>query len=104
MILVVRLICVFKKLKPSAYALAELMLSYMEYAIEFTFDFGDMSEQYYESVEGNFAKTVEFIAKNGLWEKYDKRLQQCVKWASVCGYGFADGIDDIYEETRLRYV
>ena len=94
----------FKKLKPSADALAELMLSYMEYAIEFTFDFGDMSEQYYESVEGNFAKTVEFIAKNGLWEKYDKRLQQCVKWASVCGYGFADGIDDIYEETRLRYV
>lgn len=74
------------------------------YAIEFTFDFGDMWEQYYESVEGNFAKTVEFIAKNGLWEKYDKRLQQCVKWASVCGYGFADGIDDIYEETRLRYV
>ena len=31
MILVVRLFCVFKKLKPFAYALAELMLSYMEY-------------------------------------------------------------------------
>lgn len=73
----------FKKLKPSADALAELMLSYMEYAI--------------------FDKTVQFIAKNGLWEKYDKRLQQCVKWSSVCGYGFADGIDDIYEEARSRY-
>lgn len=94
----------FKKLKPSADALAELMLSYMENAIEFTHDFGDMSEQYYVSVEGNFAKTVEFIAKNGLLEKYDKRLQQCVKWSSVCGYGFADGIDDIYEEARHRYV
>ena len=94
----------FKKLKPSADALAELMLSYMENAIEFTHDFGDMSEQYYVSVEGNFAKTVEFIAKNGLWEKFDKRLQQCVSWASVCGYGFADGIDDIYEEARHRIV
>lgn len=61
----------FKKLKPSADALAELMLSYMENAIEFTHDFGDMSEQYYVSVEGNFAKTVEFIAKNGLWEKFE---------------------------------
>ncbi len=80
------------------------MLSYMENAIEFTHDFGDMSEQYYVSVEGNFAKTVEFIAKNGLWEKFDKRLQQCVSWASVCGYGFADGIDDIYEEARHRIV
>lgn len=94
----------FKKLKPSADALAELMLSYMENAIEFTHDFGDMSEQYYVSVEGNFAKTVKFIAKNGLWEKFDKRLQQCVSWASVCGYGFADGIDDIYEEVRHRTV
>lgn len=93
----------FKKLKPSADALAELMLSYMEYAIEFTYDYGDMWEQYYDSVEGNFDKTVQFIAKNGLWEKYDKRLQQCVKWSSVCGYGFADGIDDIYEEARSRY-
>ena len=93
----------FKKLKPSADALAELMLSYMEYAIEFTYDYGDMWEQYYDSVEGNFDKTVQFIAKNGLWEKYDKRLQQCVKWSSVCGYGFADGIDDIYEEARARY-
>ena len=57
----------FKKLKPSADALAELMLSYMEYAIEFTYDYGDMWEQYYDSVEGNFDKTVQFIAKNGLW-------------------------------------
>ena len=53
----------FKKLKPSADALAELMLSYMEYAIEFTYDYGDMWEQYYDSVEGNFDKTVQFIAK-----------------------------------------
>ena len=74
----------FKKLKLSAYALSELMLSYKENAIEFTHDFGDMSEQYYESVEGNFAKTVELIAKNGLWEKFDKRFLQCVFWASAC--------------------
>ena len=94
----------FKKLKPSVDALAELMLSYMEYAIEFTYNFGDMWEQYYVSVVGNFDKTVQLIAKNGLWEKYDKRLQQCVKWSSGCGYGFADAIDYIYEEARLNYA
>lgn len=77
----------FKKLKPSADALAELMLSYMEYAIEFTYDYGDMWEQYYDSVEGNFDKTVQFIAKNGLWEKYDKRLQQfCEILGKLCRY------------------
>lgn len=69
----------FKKLKPSAEALAELMVSYMEWATKFTDDFGDMWEQYYDSVENNFDKTIKHIILYGLWDKYDKRLQQCVK-------------------------
>lgn len=87
----------FKKLKPSADALAELMVSYMEWATAFTFDYGDMWEQYYVSVEGNFDKTIKYIAKNGLWDKYDARLQQCVKWSARSGYGFADNIAEMYE-------
>lgn len=90
----------FKKLKPSADALAELMVSYMEWATQFTYDYGDMWEQYYDSVESNFDKTVKHIAANGLWEKYDKRLQQCVKWSEGNGYGFADAVADMYEEGK----
>ena len=90
----------FKKLKPSADALAELMVSYMEWATKFIYDYGDMWEQYYDSVVGNFDKTVKSIAGSGLWEKYDARLQQCVKWSEVNGYGFADIIADIYEEGK----
>lgn len=90
----------FKKLKPSADALAELMVSYMEWATQFTYDYGDMWEQYYDSVESNFDKTVKHIAANGLWEKYDKRLQQCVKWSDGNGYGFADAVADMYEEGK----
>lgn len=90
----------FKKLKPSADALAELMVSYMEWATQFTYDYGDMWEQYYDSVESNFDKTVKHIAANGLWEKYDKRLLQCVKWSDGNGYGFADAVADMYEEGK----
>ncbi len=49
---------------------------------------------------------VEFakhIATNGLWEKYDKRLQQCVKRSDGNGYGFADAIADMYEEGCWLY-
>lgn len=90
----------FKKLKPSADALAELMVSYMEWATQFTYDYGDMWEQYYDSVESNFDKTVKYIAVNGLWEKYDKRLQQCVKWSDGSGYGFADAVASMYKEGK----
>ena len=90
----------FKKLKPSADALAELMVSYMEWATKFTFDYGDMWEQYYDSVESNFDKTVKHIVVNNLWSKYDQRLQQCVKWSEGNGYGFADAIASMYEEAQ----
>lgn len=76
------------------------MVSYMEWATQFTYDYGDMWEQYYDSVESNFDKTVRHIAVNGLWEKYDMRLQQCVKWSDGNGYGFADAVADMYEEGK----
>ena len=93
----------FKKLKPSADAQAELMVSYMEWATQFTYDYGDMWEQYYDSVESNFEKTIKFIVTNGLWEKYSQRLQQCVEWSAGCGYGFADAIADLYEDVNAMY-
>lgn len=88
----------FKKLKPSAEALAELMVSYMEWATKFTYDYGDMWEQYYDSVESNFEKTIKYVVTNGLWKKFQPRLEQCVIWSDGNGYGFADAIGDLYEE------
>ena len=88
----------YKKLKPSADKLADLMLCYVENACQFTNDFGDMWEQYYTSVENNFEKTMAFIAKNNKLEHFKPRLRQCVEWASPCGWGFADTIADLYYE------
>lgn len=90
----------FKKLKPSEEALADLMVTYMENACQFTYDYGDMWEQYYISVEGNFEKTVQLIAKNNLWEYFDSRIKQCLRWASPCGWGFPDALEDLYEEAK----
>ena len=74
------------------------MLCYVENACQFTYDYGDMWEQYYTSVENNFEKTMAFIAKNNMLEQFKTRLKQCVEWASPCGWGFADTIEDIYYE------
>jgi len=86
----------YKKLKPSPDKLADLMLCYVENACQFTYDYGDMWEQYYTSVENNFEKTMAFIAKNNMLEHFKPRLRQCMEWASSCGWGFADTIADIY--------
>ena len=60
----------YKKFKPSADKLADLMLCYVENACQFTYDYGDMWEQYYTSVENNFDKTMAFIAKNNMLEQF----------------------------------
>ena len=65
----------FKKLKPSEDSVAELMVFYMENACQFTYDYGDMWEQFYDSVES---------------------------WASPCGWGFPDALNDMYEEMKAQ--
>lgn len=86
----------FRKLKPTPYKLADLMVFYMETACRFTYENGDMWEQYYTSVANNFDKTMEFVAKNNLLECFKPRLQMCVEYSSECGWGFDYTIETIY--------
>ena len=86
----------FRALKPSPELLADLMLTLPEMACQFTYDYGDMSEQFYNSAYNNFKAALEYMHKNNLLEAFKLRCKNCLKWASVCGYGFADDISDIY--------
>ena len=88
----------FKALSPSSELLADLMLTLAENACEFTHDFGDMWEGYYTSAENNFEAALKFISKHNLLDNFKLRAEQCVEWASVCGWGFCDSIPDIFDE------
>jgi hypothetical protein len=88
----------FKSLQPYCLFLADVMLYLPESACELTSCFGDFSEQFYNSAWSNYEKALEFIHHNGLLEEFRVRAERCVKWASNCGYGFADDIEDVFEE------
>lgn len=91
-----RAITDFKGLQPSPEALADVMLYLPESACELTYCYGDFSEQFYDSAYNNYSAALEFIAKNNLLDVFKRRAKQCVKWASRCGYGFADVIAEVY--------
>lgn len=93
-----RAITDFKGLSPSPEALADVMLTLPEVACEFTYEYGDMTESFYDGAVNNFIAALKYISANGLLDKFKSRAKQCVKWASPCGYGFADKIDSIYTE------
>ena len=88
----------FRSLNPSPELLGDLMITLPEMACKFTFDFGDMWEQYYNSAATNFGLALKFLEKNGLLEQFQHRCEDCVKYAKPCGYGFADEINELFYE------
>ena len=47
-------------------------------------------------------KTLRHIVLYDLWDKYDSRIKQCLRWASPCGWGFPDALNDMYEEMKAQ--
>lgn len=88
----------FASLKPSPEALADVMLTLPEAACLFTYTYGDMDEPFYNGAYNNFKRAIEFIAKHGLLEMFKQRCTDCVKYASPCGYSFADEMMDLFYE------
>lgn len=85
-----RAITDFRDLQPSPEMLADVMLTLPECACEFTYTYGDMEESFYNGAYNNFLAALKFMHKHNLLDDFKLRALDCVKWASVCGYGFAD--------------
>ena len=86
----------FRKLDISKEKLGDLMLYYVECGVEFTNDFGDISESFYTSVENTFDKSLSYFSKENVLKKYKDKAEQILKEADGIGWGFSDTIGDIY--------
>ena len=86
----------FRSLSPSSEMLGDLMLTLPEMACQFTSEYGDMSEQYYNSAVTNFELALKFLQKHNLLEQFQHRCEDCVKYAAPCGYGFSDEISNLF--------
>lgn len=88
----------FRGLKPSPEMVGDLMITLAEMACKFTYDYGDMWEQYYNSAYTNFKNALIYLQKNNLLDNFKLRCVDCVKYASPCGYGFAAEISELFHE------
>jgi hypothetical protein len=88
----------FKALHPSPELLAELMVTLPEMACQFTHDYGDMTESFYNSAASNFEAALKFLKKEDLLSKFKSRCEACVTNSHWCGYGFEDEINDLFNE------
>ena len=91
-----KIISDFKKLEPDAESLADVMLYYVECGVQFTNDFGDIDEPFYNSIAGMFNNAAKFIQENGLSEMFLARAQKIMEDTNDIGWGFHDEMLDIY--------
>jgi hypothetical protein len=87
----------YKKVSSSKMGLADIMLYYVEMGVKFTNTYGDIDEPFYNSMESMYKKAVEFIVKNLMKETFRDRCEQIVRDTEGIGWGFHDGLSDIYE-------
>ena len=86
--------------------LAELLVYYVEVANQFTLDYGDIDEGYYESVEESFQTAVDHLLsmKKTQIDKFKKRLKNVVDSTKDIGWGYHDTLTDIFYVAFEKHI
>ncbi len=88
----------FKKLEASKELLSELMLFYVATGVEFTNEFGDIDEPFYNSVASVYLNALKLMSKENILDKFADRAKKIVDDTSGIGWGFHDELGDIYSD------
>jgi hypothetical protein len=88
----------YKKISASKFGVADIMLYYVEVGVQFTNTYGDIDEAFYNSMESMYESAVKYIVRHGLQGQFGERCRRIVTDTSGIGWGFHDGLSEIYEE------
>ncbi|OGB83791.1 hypothetical protein A3F66_00595 [candidate division TM6 bacterium RIFCSPHIGHO2_12_FULL_32_22] len=93
-------ISAYKKSTGDNDGIIELMVFYVERGNQFTVDFGDINEQFYNSLISMFRKIVSILQKSSQFivDLYLPRLRAIVKSAEGIGWGYYGEISECIEE------
>ena len=89
----------FKKLTSDKALHIDLLLFYVENCVEFTNDYGDIGESFYNSAESVFGQAVKALNSAGkdVYEQFEQRINNIVDNATD-GWGFSDALAHIRDE------
>jgi hypothetical protein len=84
----------------------DLMITYVEQGVEFTRDYGDIDERFYNTMISMYKNVMRTISKSGdlgPFLKYKDRLEKIVKDADGTGWWFGEELAQIYHEVATEY-
>jgi hypothetical protein len=86
----------FKKYEPSNELVADLMLFYVETAVQFTNDFGDINEAFYSSIGSTYLSSLTLMRKENILNPFSERAKKVVMDTENIGWGLHDYLFEIY--------
>lgn len=89
----------FRELSKDELRTIDLMIHYVEEGVDFTNEYGDINDQFYNSMILMYRNVIDKIMdKQQLYNQFHVRLGTIVKETSGIGWGFHDVLSDIYGE------
>jgi len=91
-----REVSLFRKLSPPEDSVADVMLHYVECGVEFTNNYGDINEPFYNSIASMFYDACEYIQKNELQNLFKERCRKIMYATDGIGWGFHDELSQYF--------
>ena len=78
----------------------DLMLTYVENGTEFTHEFGDINESFYNSLESVLNEMAQLLMREGkeLYSRFRERIRRLATLVDGIGWGYGDAVrDQVYQ-------
>jgi hypothetical protein len=87
----------YRKATGDQHGTAELLMTYVENGASFTYEFGDIDERFYNSVESALDELAELLRgeARGMYPQFSDRLAEVEQMADGIGWGFHDCVKEI---------
>jgi hypothetical protein len=82
------------------------MLTYVETGTQFTRDFGDIDEPFYDSLSSVLGEIERLLGKGegqGLYEQHRQRFLDLATLAEPIGWGYGDEVRDVVAALERRH-
>jgi len=87
----------YRKATSSLSGTVELLMTYVETGTEFTHDYGDIDERFYNSVESALGELAGLLRGEAqeMYPQFSERLARVEQMAQGIGWGFGDFVADV---------
>jgi Family of unknown function (DUF6155) len=82
----------FKKMSTSALLVADLMLFYVETGVQFTNEYGDIGESFYNSLQSVYSQSLMLMNKENLLSEFEDRASKILEETEGVGWGLYDSL------------